>query len=219
MKLIPLSLIVAMLIGCSELANKDVGDSVIIFSNKEMISDKTSLQIKLSDFILKKSTNVTNDNLDIFQDTWLYSFKTSYEGSKSILVELKEHQPVAILNGGKYLTQSGKIISPEVNFKKLDLILLKGTNKTLPYLLDSSRDLQTKLNKMDKKLVSFRINKKDILSAVDHSGTEYIFSKKNFRVQLERLEDFISFELNSGNRDNIRYIDFRYNNAIAVKYG
>ncbi len=87
MKLIPLSLIVAMLIGCSELANKDVGDSVIIFSNKEMISDKTSLQIKLSDFILKKSTNVTNDNLDIFQDTWLYSFKTSYEGSKSILVD------------------------------------------------------------------------------------------------------------------------------------
>ena len=57
---------------------------------------------------------------------------------------------------------------------------------------------------------------KDQLKAKDDSGTEYSFSKKEFRVQLERLEDYISFELNSGKGNHIRYIDFRYNNAIAV---
>ena len=63
---------------------------------------------------------------------------------------------------------------------------------------------------------SFELKNKDQLKAKDDSGKEYIFSKKEFRVQLERLEDYISFELNSGKINHIRYIDFRYNNAIAV---
>ena len=56
------------------------------------------------------------------------------------------------------------------------------------------------------------------INGPDELGTEYIFSQKEFRVQLERLEDYISFELNSGKGNHIRYIDFRYNNAIAVYY-
>ena len=83
-------------------------------------------------------------------------------------------------------------------------------------LVDLSRQLQTKLNKLDLKVVSFVLKNKDQLKAVDELGTEYIFSLKEFRVQLERLEDFISFELNSGKRNHIRYMDFRYNNAVAI---
>ena len=45
---------------------------------------------------------------------------------------------------------------------------------------------------------------------------KYSFTKGDFRVQLERLEQFILFELNSGKIDNSRYIDLRYKNAIAV---
>ena len=83
-------------------------------------------------------------------------------------------------------------------------------------LINLSRELQTKLNKLDLKVISFELKNQDQLKAKDDSGTEYIFSKKEFRVQLERLEDYISFELNSGKGNHIRYIDFRYNNAIAV---
>ena len=36
--------------------------------------------------------------------------------------------------------------------------------------------------------------------------------------QLERLEDFLLFELNSGISDDIKYIDLRYKNALAVGY-
>ena len=57
----------------------------------------------------------------------------------------------------------------------------------------------------------------EFLEAEDHLGTKYSFTKEDFRVQLERLEEFILFELNSGSIDDIRYIDLRYKNAIAVK--
>ena len=44
----------------------------------------------------------------------------------------------------------------------------------------------------------------------------YRFNEEDFRVQLERLEELILFELNSGIKDDIRYIDLRYKNAIAL---
>ena len=50
----------------------------------------------------------------------------------------------------------------------------------------------------------------------DDYGTNYLFNKGDFRVQLERLEQFILFELSSGNKDQSKYIDLRYRNAIAV---
>jgi hypothetical protein len=54
------------------------------------------------------------------------------------------------------------------------------------------------------------------LEAHDNNDTRYSFTKGDFRVQLERLEQLILFELNSGKIDHNRYIDLRYKNAIAV---
>ena len=56
------------------------------------------------------------------------------------------------------------------------------------------------------------------MEAIDSLGSKYSFTKKDFRAQLERLEDYILFELSSGSIDNIRYIDLRYKNALAVGY-
>ena len=56
----------------------------------------------------------------------------------------------------------------------------------------------------------------DFLAYYDNEGIKYSFTQRDFRVQLERLEQFILFELNSGMKDNIKYIDLRYRNAIAV---
>ncbi len=135
---------------------------------------------------------------------------------RSVSVEIKEHQPFANIGRDRYLTQRGKSINPKGQFKKLNIISINGPEGSISNLINLSRELQTKLNKLDLKVISFELKNKDQLKAKDDSGTEYIFSKKEFRVQLERLEDYISFELNSGKGNHIRYIDFRYNNAIAV---
>ena len=204
-----------LVLGCSEDISESLSGSLVITSEKEIISDLEGLEIHLLQFLKKSS--VENVSLeDIFEDSWLSSIKTDYSLDRSVSVEIKEHHPIANIGRDRYLTQRGKSINPKGQFKRLNIISINGPEGSIANLINLSRELQTKLNKLDLKVISFELKNKDQLKAKDDSGTEYIFSKKEFRVQLERLEDYISFELNSGKGNHIRYIDFRYNNAIAV---
>ena len=201
--------------GCAQDITTPLSTPLVITSEKEIISDLESVENNLIKYI--NNSSVLNISIqDVFEDSWLSSIKTDYSLDKSISVEIKEHHPIAILGAGRYLTQSGKSINPKGKFKKLNLIKINGPEDSLSNLVNFSRELQTKLNKLELRVISLELKNKGQIKAKDDSGTEYIFSQKEFRVQLERLEDFISFELNSGKGNHIRYIDFRYNNAIAV---
>ena len=208
-------LTVIMVLGCSQNISESLKNPLVITSEREIISDLESLENNLYQSLNNSSAkNISLE--DIFEDSWLSSIKTDYSLDRPVSVEIKEHHPIANIGRERYLTQRGKSINPKGQFKKLSVININGPEGSISNLIDLSRELQTKLNKLDLKVISFELKNKDQLKAKDDSGTEYIFSKKEFRVQLERLEDYISFELNSGNGNHIRYIDFRYNNAIAV---
>ena len=204
-----------MALGCSNNISESLKNPLVINSEREIISDLESLENNLYQSLNNSSAkNISLE--DIFEDSWLSSIKTDYSLDRSVSVEIKEHHPIASIGRDRYLTQRGKSINPKGQFKKLNIISINGPEGSISNLINLSRELQTKLNKLDLKVISFELKNKDQLKAKDDSGTEYIFSMKEFRVQLERLEDYISFELNSGNGNHIRYIDFRYNNAIAV---
>ena len=204
-----------LILGCSQDISESLSNPLVITSEREIISDLDSLENHL--FQSLNNSSVQNISIeDVFEDSWLSSIKTDYSIDRPVSVEIKEHHPIANIGRDRYLTQRGKSISPKGQFKQLSVISINGPEDSLINLINLSRELQTKLNKLDLRVISFELKNKDQLKAKDDSGTEYIFSKKEFRVQLERLEDYISFELNSGNRNHIRYIDFRYNNAIAV---
>ena len=208
-------LTVIMVLGCSQNISESLKNPLVITSEREIISDLESLENNLYQSLNNSSAkNISLE--DIFEYSWLSSIKTEYSLDRPVSVEIKEHHPIANIGRERYLTQRGKSINPKGQFKKLSVININGPEGSISNLIDLSRELQTKLNKLDLKVISFELKNKDQLKAKDDSGTEYIFSKKEFRVQLERLEDYISFELNSGKGNHIRYIDFRYNNAIAV---
>ena len=204
-----------MVLGCSQNISESLKNPLVITSEREIISDLESLENNLYQSL--NNSSVKNISLeDIFEDSWLSSIKTDYSLDRPVSVEIKEHHPIANIGRDRYLTQRGKSINPKGKFKKLSLISINAPEDSISNLINLSRELQTKLNKLDLRVISFELKNNDQLKAKDDSGTEYIFSKKEFRVQLERLEDYISFELNSGYGNHIRYIDFRYNNAIAV---
>ena len=208
-------LTVIMVLGCSQNISESLKTPLVITSEREIISDLESLENNLYQSLNNSSAkNISLE--DIFEDSWLSSIKTDYSLDRPVSVEIKEHHPIANIGRERYLTQRGKSINPKGQFKKLSVININGPEGSISNLINLSRELQTKLNKLDLRVISFELKNKDQLKAKDDSGTEYIFSMKEFRVQLERLEDYISFELNSGKGNHIRYIDFRYNNAIAV---
>jgi len=133
-------------------------------------------------------------------------------------IELEEHQPLARLSNNSYLTHTGHIIFPEETNTNIDILYIDAPDSETLELLYLSRDLQSQFNIINRKIRKIESYYNGLIEVEDDRGTTLIFSKKDFRVQLDRLEDFISFELSSGRLENIRNIDFRYTNAIAVDF-
>ena len=205
---------VFLISSCSMDYNLDF-QSISIKYSKEGISHPSILEGKILSYLQK--TDFTMEE-ELFLNSWISFFKTTSNLGNEVLVEVIEHKPVASLDNNRYLTQGGWIIEPEKENKTLNLIQLIGKDRKVNHLLDVASSLQTILNFGSNYIVKIEDKGTNFLEATDNSGRKYRFTEENFRVQLERLEDFLLFELNSGISDDIKYIDLRYKNALAVGY-
>ena len=196
---------------CSYIDELD-NESLSFEFSKELISSHIEAKHQISNHLNSKTGNT------IFLESWVSMIKTTKRLNKKLLVEITEHQPIASLEEGKFLTQEGKIILPGAKSKELELIKVIGSDSEAPMLIENAFLLQNILNIIGNSIVSIEQKSSDFLEAIDNEGKTYSFTEGDFRVQLERLEEFILFELNSGNEDHIRYIDLRYKNAIAVSH-
>ena len=204
----------SLIFSCSKDYNLDP-QSISIKYSKEGISHPSILEGKILSHLQK--TDFSKEE-ELFLNSWISFFRTTSNLRNEVLVEVMEHKPVASLDNNRYLTQGGWIIEPERENKTLNLIQLIGKDKKLNHLLDVASSIQTTLNFGSNYIVKIEDKGTNFLEATDNSGRKYKFTEENFRVQLERLEDFLLFELNSGIGDDIKYIDLRYKNALAVGY-
>ena len=209
-----LAICTSLILSCSKDYNLDP-QSISIKYSKEGISHPSILEGKILSHLQK--TDFSKEE-ELFLNSWISFFRTTSNLRNEVLVEVMEHKPVASLDNNRYLTQGGWIIEPERENKTLNLIQLIGEDKKLNHLLDVASSIQTTLNFGSNYIVKIEDKGINFLEATDNSGRKYKFTEENFRVQLERLEDFLLFELNSGISDDIKYIDLRYKNALAVGY-
>ena len=209
-----LAICASLILSCSKDYNLDP-QSISIKYSKEGISNPSILEGKILSHLQK--TDFSKEE-ELFLNSWISFFRTTSNLRNEVLVEVMEHKPVASLDNNRYLTQGGWIIEPEKENKTLNLIQLIGKDKKLNHLLDVANSIQTTLNFGSNYIVKIEDKGTNFLEATDNSGRKYKFTEENFRVQLERLEDFLLFELNSGKGDDIKYIDLRYKNALAVGY-
>jgi len=209
-----LAICASLILSCSKDYNLDP-QSISIKYSKEGISHPSILEGKILSHLQK--TDFSKEE-ELFLNSWISFFRTTSNLRNEVLVEVMEHKPVASLDNNRYLTQGGWIIEPEKENKTLNLIQLIGKDKKLNHLLDVASSIQTSLNFGSNYIVKIEDKGTNFLEATDNSGRKYRFTEENFRVQLERLEDFLLFELNSGKGDDIKYIDLRYKNALAVGY-
>ena len=216
---ISLILILSVVIGCSKENAFEVRQSsnVNIFSKHTFISDYVQVNQRVLDFI-ESGLSDLNSNSEIFRNTWVHSFHYKKKWPNVLDIEIEEHQPFARLSNNNYLTHSGHIIFPEKTDTTIDVLYIDAPDNETLELLYLSRNLQSQFNKLNRKLKKIESHNNGLIKVVDDKGTTLVFTKKNFRAQLERLEDFISFELGSGRLNKIKNIDFRYNNSIAVNF-
>ena len=207
-----LIIIFALLAGCSSQKEANI-DSINIKVSKEIISNFDQVKHQITNHLQNK--NKYNKS-EIFSNSWVSVIKATNTFDEEIHIEVKEHQPIASLDRGRFITQEGKIITPAGGDKSLKLVTIIGRDNEYLTLLDSTFLLQNILNLKGNSLISIEHRGSGFIEAVDNESVMYRFNKEDFRVQLERLEELILFELNSGINDDIRYIDLRYKNAIAL---
>ena len=207
-----LILFFALLCGCSSQKEANI-DSIDIKISKEIISNFDQVKLQITNHLQNKNKH---NKSEIFSNSWVSVIKATKTFDEELHIELKEHQPIASLDRGRFITQEGKIITPAGGNKSLKLVSIIGRDNEYLTLLDSIFLLQNILNLKGNSLISIEHRGSGFIEAVDNESVMYRFNKKDFRVQLERLEELILFELNSGIIDDIRYIDLRYKNAIAL---
>ena len=207
-----LIIFVTLLASCSGQKEANI-NSINIKISKEIISNFDQVKHQITNHL--KNKNKYNKS-EIFSNSWVSVIKATKTFDEELHIEVKEHQPIASLDRGRFITQEGKIITPAGGNKSLKLVSIIGRDNEYLTLLDSTFLLQNILNLKGNSLISIEHRGSGFIEAVDNESVMYRFNKGDFRVQLERLEELILFELNSGINDDIRYIDLRYKNAIAL---
>ena len=208
-----------LLLGCTKsnyLPSIDKERISLIFNHKA-ISNEEILLKDITNTLFNSRFNI-NHEPSIYKNTWVYELESRIQWPDKIEVTIQEHKPLAKIKDKGFLTQSGHVISPEKTGINLDLIILEADQKDLLKLFNDSRLLQHQLNRFDEYLVKVK-TQQGYTEASTQSGLKIVFDQKDFREQLKRLEDLISFELLSGSLHDIKTIDMRYKNGVAIAFG
>ena len=220
MKTITFLIIILLSLGCSE--NIDYENlneiDISISSEHKILSSSDLIKETFLSFLNEQVIDFSSVSKDLYKTTWVYAFQAKREWPNRYNIRVKEHQPLAKWGDNKFLTHSGILIKPSIDDSNIHLVLLRGKESDKFVLLDMSRQIQNQLNRYNEKVEEVNLSSGGYLKVTTEKGTELTFTTKNFREQLERLEDFISFELFSGKLNSIRNMDFRYNNGVSILF-
>ena len=220
MKRITLLIIILLGLGCSK--NIDYENlneiDISISSDHKILSNSDLIKETFLSFLNEQVIDFSSVSKDLYKTTWVYAFQAKRKWPNQYSIRVKEHQPLAKWGDNKFLTHSGILIKPSIDDSNIHLVLLRGKESDKFVLLDMSRQIQNQLNRYNEKVEEVNLSSGGYLKVTTEKGTELTFTTKNFREQLERLEDFISFELFSGKLNNIRNMDFRYNNGVSILF-
>ena len=207
-------------LGCSNYMEekKSTDINIVISSEHKILSNPELIREKFQNLLNGENLDFNLLTDDLYKNTWIYAFQSKKRWPNRYDIKVKEHQPVAKWGEKNYLTHSGILINPSINDSSVHLVVLKGKESEKFLLLDISRQIQNQLNRYNETIKEVNLSSAGVLLISTEKGAELVFTKGDFREQLERLEDFISFELFSGKLNNIRNMDFRYKNGISVLF-
>ena len=128
MKKIVLTSILISFFGCSETNtfNKLNEIEVSFSSNHKMMSNKEQIREAFIELLLDESSKKEYLQNQLYQNSWVYAFQSKRKWPNKYELKIKEHQPIAKWQEGKFITQSGVLINPENKIKEIELITLIG---------------------------------------------------------------------------------------------
>lgn len=193
-------------------------------NNQQINFSKNSPNLTDIDTISRSLINLDNKNAlkkdlqNLYDSSWVKQVRVKTTHPETVKIDVKEYQPIAVLNEEFYLTQDGNLINPRKVNIKLEIVSLKGPSQEKENLLKVSHQVQSQLNRLSKRISIIQLSSDDTLRITTNDELVIVMNFRNFRDQLDRLEEFISFELISGKIDFIKQMDLRYKKGISVYF-
>ena len=141
-------IVIMFLVSCSneiQLRNQKVSFDF----PQEYISDLKSTKEQIRSHI---QGEYNDEASSLFDHSWVSVLTATNNFQKELHLHVTEHQPLAFLGKGKYLTQEGRIISPGKRKEDLNVIQVIGSEEEVEDLLNFALELQKTLNLCDKNL-------------------------------------------------------------------
>ena len=140
---------------------------------QEYISDLKSTKKQIRAHI---QGEYNNEASSLFDHSWVSVLTATNNFQKELHLHVTEHQPLAFLGKGKYLTQEGRIISPGKRKEDLNIIQVTGSEEEAEDLLNFALELQKTLNLGDKSILSIEHKGSGFMEAIDSQGRKYSFT-------------------------------------------
>ena len=91
------------------------------------MSNKEQIREAFIELLLDESSKKEYLQNQLYQNSWVYAFQSKRKWPNKYELKIKEHQPIAKWQEGKFITQSGVLINPENKIKEIELITLIGS--------------------------------------------------------------------------------------------
>ncbi|ADZ91751.1 cell division protein FtsQ/DivIB [Marinomonas mediterranea] len=147
---------------------------------------------------------------------WVASARIRKVWPDKIVVEVKEHQPIAYWNSRQIVTSNGEVISPR-HGETLPLANLKGPDSSSQVVLDQFGLMSQMLSNSSLRIKELVLEKR---GAWNIKFQNDVYVKLGRDKVLERLQRFIAVYKSdlSGKIENVLSVDARYPHGVAVQW-
>ncbi len=147
---------------------------------------------------------------------WVKSVMVRRVWPSSLLITIREYQPLALWNGVHVISQGGVLFSPSENSLPKNLPLLSGPKDTLSIVLSEYRYIEQRLSGLNMTVKKLNLTDRQAWHLQLSNDVVVMLGKDNVN---ERIARFIKYypQLMAEHPANIQLVDLRYPNGFAVK--
>lgn len=185
------------------------------FQNEQAHQVQSVLSPYLSRDLLTVSLAAARNAL--FELAWVQQAQLQRQWPNQVIVQIKEHSPVARWNDVALLNTEGQVFKQSYALRQLELPQLYGPDGREYEVLQQYQKIKTLLQASNFRITSLHLDERNSWSMQSQNGTEFRLGVKDIESRLHRVLAVLVNNIGS-DAGALKSIDLRHSNGFAVSW-
>jgi len=185
----------------------------MLYVDENRIRSKVSENINHNFFM----QDIGDIRTSLLQLPWVEDVYVRRVWPDTLRIEVREHQPFAVWEGGGLVNTRGKWFEADARDVKIGLPVLSGPKSLVHEVAQQFSVYRRQFHQMGLSLQKVKVDKRRAWSLVVHDGFTVRLGRKNIADRLQRFERSYTVALRQ-QKQQIQAIDMRYTNGFAVQW-